>query len=110
MADGSDAPEPTCGTQEGMYPISGLRLAACPWCYRPAETCCLLAYRRGGRIEFEVMCERCSAAGGQFAAMRQNGLSRWQVLADFGHRGREVAHRRAGQSGEPDAASNHPRE
>lgn len=94
MAEASDMPEPVPAPPERVLPIPGLHLASCPWCYRPAEKCFLLAYDRDGKFEFEVMCQQCSAAAGQFAAMRQNGLSRWEILADFGHRGPEVTFRR----------------
>jgi hypothetical protein len=36
---------------------------------------------------FEVMCERCEAAATQFAQMHRNGISRYDILADFGFRG-----------------------
>ena len=90
---------------DGVFPVPGLGLAACPWCYRPAPSCYLLAYERDGRAEFEVMCEVCSQAAEQFAAMRRGGLSRHHILADFGHRGREVAYRRPAPDAEPGAAA-----
>ena len=94
---------------DGVYPVPGLGLPACPWCYRPAPSCFLLAYEVDGRPEFEVMCEVCSQAAGQYGSMRRGGLSRRHILADFGHRGREVAYRRPEQDAEPGAAADPPR-
>ncbi len=105
MADGSEPSARTLSRPDGVFLVPGLKLAACPWCYRPAASCCLLAYDRDGRTEFEVMCEGCSAAAGQFASMRQGGLSRHHILADFGHRGQEVAYRRPAQNAAPGAAT-----
>jgi hypothetical protein len=72
------------------YAVPGLKLAVCPWCKRPAEEYYLLVYDRHGVTELEVMCERCQAAATQFAEMRQNGISRFDILADFGYRGRDA--------------------
>ena len=72
---------------EGVYAVANLRLSTCPWCRKPAEQCVLLAYERGEATEFKVMCERCSAAAAPFVQMRRDGLSRRQVLEDFGFRG-----------------------
>jgi hypothetical protein len=71
---------------EGVHLIPGLGLSACPWCRQPAQRCCLLVFERDGATEFEVMCERCSAAAPHFAQMRRAGLTRRQVLEDFGFR------------------------
>ena len=77
---------------EGTFPISGLRLDACPWCRRPSERYYVLAFERDGFAEFEVLCERCSVASEDFASMRRNGLSRKQALTDFGYRGPSASH------------------
>jgi hypothetical protein len=69
------------------YVVPGLTFRVCPWCKRPAYKYYLLVYDRSGVIEFEVMCERCEAAAIQFAQMHKNGISRQDILEDFGFRG-----------------------
>ena len=71
------------------YAVPGLKLAACPWCRRSAEEYYLLVYDRQGVTELEVMCGRCQTSATQFAEMHQNGISRFDILADFGYRGRD---------------------
>jgi hypothetical protein len=72
------------------YPVPGLKLVACPWCKRAADRYYLLVYDRDGVTELEVMCERCEPVATQFAQMHQSGISRFDILADFGYRGRDA--------------------
>jgi hypothetical protein len=78
---------------EGVHLVPNLELPAWPWCRLPANRCHLLFSELAGVIDFEVMCERCSAAAPHFAQMRQDGLTRRQVLEDFGFRGRNASSR-----------------
>jgi hypothetical protein len=77
-------------TETATYAVPGLKLAVCPWCKRHDEQYCLLVYDRNGVTEFEVICQRCTGAAIDFAAMRQSGLSRQVALEDFGFRGRNA--------------------
>ena len=86
MADTEKTTQPADQT----YEVPALRLSACPWCKYPANRFFLLAYVRDGATDFEVMCEKCSAAAFQFAQMRRDGLRRQQILEDFGFRGRDA--------------------
>jgi hypothetical protein len=72
------------------YCVPDLKLTICPWCKRSAEKYYLLVYDRDDVTEFEVMCDQCQLAATQFAAMHQNGISRFDILADFGYRGRDA--------------------
>jgi hypothetical protein len=73
-----------------IYSVPGLKLAVCPWCKNSSEVFHLLVYDRNGVTEFEVMCGRCKLAAHQFAEMHQNGISRFDILADFGYRGSDA--------------------
>jgi hypothetical protein len=72
------------------YIVADLKLPVCPWCKRPADKYYLLVYHRDNTLELEVMCERCQAAAIQFAHMHQAGISRHNILIDFGFRGRDA--------------------
>lgn len=73
--------------ESATYAVPDLKLSTCPWCKLPAENYHLLVYDRNSVVELEVMCDRCQAAASQFAEMRQNGIGRNSILADFGFRG-----------------------
>jgi hypothetical protein len=62
-------------------------------------------YYRHGVTELEVMCERCEPAATQFAQMHQSGISRFDILADSGYRGRDAPwpnHSRAESGHDPE--------
>ncbi len=77
-------------TETAIYPVPGLWLPLCPFCKRRAGKYHLLVYDREGVMEFEMMCENCKAAASQFAQMHQGGMSRQDILRDFGFRGRDA--------------------
>jgi hypothetical protein len=82
--------ENTSMTNTATYAVPDLKLPVCPWCKRSSDKYYLLAYDRNGLTEFEVMCAQCEAAATQFAQMQQNGISRQDILEDFGFRGRDA--------------------